>query len=161
MTRTPIRLLVLTLASALAAVVLPATAQAAPYCGITWGSTAKAHSAPDREMVNGIRAGSIRGFLLGMKLTFQREASRGLSATYHFTFTGREPAEATVVIRDRTIAVQDGHVGEAQVRITADGDAWLGVVAKERSLIWSLLRGRIRVRGSLRLLAAFGKCLPS
>src|SRR4030095_581167 len=56
-TRTPIRLLVLTLASALAAVVLPATAQAAPYCGITWGSTAKAHSAPDREMVNDIRAG--------------------------------------------------------------------------------------------------------
>ena len=57
MTRTPIRLLVLTLASALAAVVLPATAQAAPYCGITWGSTAKAHDASDREMVNGIRAG--------------------------------------------------------------------------------------------------------
>jgi hypothetical protein len=57
MTRTPIRLLVLTLASALAAVVVPATAQAAPYCGITWGSLAKTHSAPDREMVNDIRAG--------------------------------------------------------------------------------------------------------
>ena len=57
MTRTPIRLLVLTVASALAAVVLPATAQAAPYCGITWGSTAKTHAAHDREMVNGIRAG--------------------------------------------------------------------------------------------------------
>lgn len=41
MSRTPIRLLVLILASALAAVVLPATAQAAPYCGITWGSLAK------------------------------------------------------------------------------------------------------------------------
>ncbi|HYH73831.1 MAG TPA: hypothetical protein VD764_11470 [Nocardioides sp.] len=41
MKRTPIRLLVLAVASALAAVVLPATAQAAPYCGITWGSTAE------------------------------------------------------------------------------------------------------------------------
>jgi len=57
MSRTPIRLLVLTLASALAAVVLPATAQAAPYCGITWGSLAKAHTANDREMVNGVRTG--------------------------------------------------------------------------------------------------------
>jgi hypothetical protein len=48
MSRTPIRLLVITLASALAAVVLPATAQAAPYCGITWGSLAKqaGNSAP-------------------------------------------------------------------------------------------------------------------
>ena len=57
MPRTPFRLLVLAVTSALAAVVLPATAQAAPYCGITWGSAAKAHSASDTEMVNGIRAG--------------------------------------------------------------------------------------------------------
>ena len=41
MSRTPIRLLVLALAAALAAVIVPATAQAAPYCGITWGSLAK------------------------------------------------------------------------------------------------------------------------
>ena len=39
-----------------------ATAQAAPYCGITWGSTAKTHSAHDREMVNGIRAGRHASF---------------------------------------------------------------------------------------------------
>jgi hypothetical protein len=48
MSRTPIRLLLLTLASVLVAVALPATAQAAPYCGITWGSLAKhaGHSDP-------------------------------------------------------------------------------------------------------------------
>lgn len=41
MNRTPLRLLVLALAAALAALVFPSTAQAAPYCGITWGSVAK------------------------------------------------------------------------------------------------------------------------
>lgn len=49
MVRTPFRLLVLALASALAALVLAAPAQAAaPYCGITWGSVAKyaGNSAP-------------------------------------------------------------------------------------------------------------------
>jgi hypothetical protein len=48
MKRTALRLLVLTLAAALAALVLPATAQAAPYCGITWGSLVKhaGNSAP-------------------------------------------------------------------------------------------------------------------
>src|SRR4051812_7302022 len=48
MSRTPIRLLVLALTAAIAAFVLPATAQAAPYCGITWGSLAKqaGNSAP-------------------------------------------------------------------------------------------------------------------
>ncbi len=130
------------------------------------GSDAESHVArrfPRKTIrrVRGMQADSIRGFLFGMKLTFQREAARGLSATYHFTFTGRQPAEATVVIRDRTIAVHAGHVGEAQVRITADSDTWLGFLAKERSLIWALIRGKIRVRGSLRLMAAFGRCFPS
>jgi SCP-2 sterol transfer family len=95
-----------------------------------------------------------------MRLTFQREASRGLSATYHFAFTGREPADATVTIQDRTIAIQPGHVGEAQVQITADSDTWLGVLAKNRSLLWATLLGKIRIRGPLRLLAAFRRCFP-
>jgi NAD-dependent dihydropyrimidine dehydrogenase PreA subunit len=130
------------------------------------GSDAETHVAkrfPRKTIrrVRGIRAGSIRALLFGMKLTFQREASRGLSATYHFTFTGREPAEATVVIHDRTIAVHPAKVGDAQVRITADSDTWLGFLAKERNLLWAILRGKIRVRGSLRLLAAFGRCFPS
>lgn len=57
MNRIPIRLSILTLTTALAALVLPGSAQAAPYCGITWGSTAKTHTALDTEMVNDIRAG--------------------------------------------------------------------------------------------------------
>jgi len=130
------------------------------------GSDAEAHVAkrfPRKTIrrVRGTRPHSIRGFLFGMKLTFQREASRGLSATYHFTFTGREPAEATVDIRDRALTIREGHVGEAQVRITADSDAWLGFLDGRRGLVWSVLRGKIRVRGPLRLLAAFGKCFPS
>jgi NAD-dependent dihydropyrimidine dehydrogenase PreA subunit len=130
------------------------------------GSDAEAHVArrfPWKTVrrVRGLRATSIRGFLFGLRLTFQREASRGLSAVFHFTFTGREPSEATVDIRDRAITVNDGHVGEAQVRVTADSDTWLGFVSGQRSLIWALLRGAIRVRGPLRLLAAFGRCFPN
>ncbi|HLM06530.1 MAG TPA: hypothetical protein VK402_15225 [Blastococcus sp.] len=41
MSRTPVRLLVLALTAAIATFVLPATAHAAPYCGITWGSLDK------------------------------------------------------------------------------------------------------------------------
>jgi len=61
MFRSPIRLLVLALATAITAFVLPATAQAAPYCGITWGSLAKqagnsAPSFPGSELT-AVRAG--------------------------------------------------------------------------------------------------------
>ena len=130
------------------------------------GSDAEGHVArrfPKKttRRVRGISPTSIRGFLFGMKLTFQREASRGLSATYHFTFRGREPAEATVVIRDRTLTVEPGLLGEPQVRITADSDTWLGTLAKDRSLLWAVLRRKIRIRGSLKLMLGFQKCFPS
>ena len=49
----------------------------------------------------------------------------------------------------------------ADLRVTADSETWLGFVAKERSLLWALLRRRIRIKGSPRLLVAFGKCFPS
>jgi hypothetical protein len=58
MTRTPFRLLVLALTAAIAAFVLPGTAQAAPFCGITWGSLAKhgGSSMGSGEITN-VRAG--------------------------------------------------------------------------------------------------------
>ncbi|WP_439622678.1 SCP2 sterol-binding domain-containing protein [Gemmata sp.] len=104
---------------------------------------------------------SITGFLSGMPHTFQRGRSAGLSAVFHFTFTGKEPRTATVVIRDQTLRVADGHEGTADLRLTADSETWLGFLAKERSLVWALLRRTIRIKGSPRLLVAFGKCFPS
>jgi len=85
----------------------------------------------------------------------------GLEATYHFTFTGDEPLSATVVIRNQTVQAQPGHIGTADLHVMADSRTWLGFVAKERSLVWALVRRTIRLKGSPRLLLAFGKCFPS
>lgn len=104
---------------------------------------------------------TIDGFLSGMQYTFQRGQSEGLNAVFHFTFTGKEPRIATVVIRDKTIRVADGHEGTADLHLTGDSETWLGFLAKERSLLWALLRRKIRIKGSPRLLIAFGKCFPS
>jgi hypothetical protein len=47
------------------------------------------------------------------------------------------------------------------MQVTADSRTWLGFLAKERNLGWALLRRKIRLKGSPRLLLAFGKCFPS
>jgi hypothetical protein len=49
------------------------------------------------------------------------------------------------------------HVNEVARKVVAT----LGFVAKERGLVWALLRRKIRIKGSPRLLVAFGKCFPS
>ena len=132
------------------------------------GSDAEEHVArrfPNKKtkrVGNGLnRARSIRRFLQGMPLVFQRGKSKGLDATYHFTFTGEETMQATVVIRHQTLHVSEGHHGDANLHVTADTKTWLGFLAKERNLVWALVRRKIRIKGSPRLLLAFGKCFPS
>lgn len=114
-----------------------------------------------KRVGNGLRPNSIEQFLAGLPNTFQRGQATGLDATYHFTFTGLEARQATVTIREKQLAVREGLVGEPRLRITADSRTWLRFVRKEGSLIWALLTRSIRLKGSPRLLIAFGKCFPS
>jgi NAD-dependent dihydropyrimidine dehydrogenase PreA subunit len=115
-----------------------------------------------KRVSNGVAGqGTIRAFLRGLKLAFQRGKSEGLNATYHFTFTGQEQVKATVVIRDKKLEVSDGHTGTPDFRLSADTQTWLRFVRKEANLAWALLRGKIRIHGSPRLLLAFARCFPS
>jgi len=114
-----------------------------------------------KQVSNGLRPRSIRGFLRGLPLAFQRESSAGLDAVFHFTFTGEEPVKATVAIREKTVRVSEGHQGVANLQVIADSRTWLRFLAKETNLLWALLRGRIRFKGSPLLMRAFAKCFPS
>lgn len=114
-----------------------------------------------RFVRSGARATTIRGFLSGMPLAFQRGQAGELDATYHFTFTGAERAEATVTIRKRRLTVARGHSGSADLRITADSGTWLRFLGKEVSILRALATRRIRLQGPARLMTAFGRCFPS
>jgi Fe-S-cluster-containing hydrogenase component 2 len=115
---------------------------------------------PVRRVGAVMRPTSIRGFIASMHLAFQPGRSKGLAATYHFRFTGAEPAECTVTIRNRTLEVRDGLQGRCDLRMTADSRSWLRLLRKEVGIIRLLLTFRVRLRGNVRLLAAFGKCFP-
>jgi len=115
-----------------------------------------------KRVANGLAGqGSIRAFLRGLNFAFERGKSEGLNVVYHFTFTGDEQVEATVVIRDRKLTVSEGHSGTADLRVTADSRTWLSFLRKEARLVWALVRRKIRMQGSPRLLLAFGRCFPA
>ncbi len=116
---------------------------------------------PIKHVGNSLRPGTIQGFLDGLPLVFQRDKSKGLEATYHFSFTGKELRKATVMIQNKTLVVRDGQEGEAHVRVTADSESWVGFLRKDRNLVWAILLGKIRVKGSLKLFQAFAKCFPA
>ena len=114
-----------------------------------------------RHVRNSLRPRSLAALLQGMPNSFQRHAAGQLEATYHFTFTGAETAEVTVVIRAGTIQVEPGLKGACKIHVTADTETWLGFLAKEKNLLWALLTRRIKLRGNPKWLLAFGKCFPS
>jgi ferredoxin len=131
------------------------------------GSDAETHvhkrfpSKHTKQVKNGLHPRSVDVFLRGLSLSFQSGRSEKLNAVYHFTFTGQENRKATVAIRDQTVRVDDGHQGTPDLHIIADTYAWMAFLAKERSLLWALLRRKIRIKGSPKLLLAFGRCFPS
>lgn len=130
------------------------------------GTDAEAHVArrfPHKQIKcigNGLRPNSVENFLGSLSLVFQRQHSEGLDATYHFTFTGGEECEATVVIRNKSIEVKDGHVGEPDLSVIADSRTWIDFLAKEKNLLLALVSRKLRMKGSPRLMKAFAGCFP-
>jgi epoxyqueuosine reductase QueG len=114
-----------------------------------------------KRVSSGIRSKSISGFLFGLPLLFQRNQAEGLNAVYHFTFTGSESRRATVTIQNKTVQIAEGHIGEANLSVKADSKTWLDFLAGEQNIIWALVRRKIQLKGSLKLLQAFGKCFPT
>jgi epoxyqueuosine reductase QueG len=131
------------------------------------GSDAEAHVRkryPHKTIrpVHGLlRPRSIASLLFGMRVSFQRLAAGKLDATYHFVFTGKEPTEATVTIREGKVTVESELLGKANIKVIADSETWLGLLAGERNLLWALLTRRVRLRGNPKWLLAFKRCFPS
>jgi hypothetical protein len=88
-----------------------------------------------KHVGNSLRPNSIAVFLKGMPNVFQPGKSAGLNATFHFTFTGHEQRQATIVIQDKKIAVKDGHVGQPNLHVTADSQTWIGFLRKEKCIV--------------------------
>jgi ferredoxin len=113
-----------------------------------------------RRVRPGLRARTVTGFLDALPILFQPGKARGLAATFHFTFSGDEQVQATVVVRDQRIDVKPGHVGAPDLHVMADSATWLSILEKERSVISALLRRRLRLRGPMRLMRSFAACFP-
>lgn len=130
------------------------------------GSDAEAHAArrfPHKRLkrVNGLRPASVPSFVEGMRLGFQRGASRGWAATYHFVFRGADRSEVTVRLDNGSLEVSPGLAGKADLVVRADADTWVGFLRKEVSLPLALFTRRIRLSGNPKWLVKFGKCFPS
>ncbi len=134
---------------------------------VTPNSDAAAHVAKrfpqkrTKTVRSGLRVASVASFLAGMPLIFQRHRAQSLRATYHLSFTGTGACDATVRIEDGKLDISDGLLGTPNLRIRADGRAWLDFLNGERPLWLLLITRKIRPSGPLTLFVAFGRCFSN
>ena len=113
------------------------------------------HKEP-RPVGSGLRAAeTIDQFLFGLTLLFQRQAARNFKARYHFVFSGQQAGVATVVIDEGHLDVVHELEGDADVTVKVDGQLWLDLLAKKRSMVWAVVTRQLRVKGPLSLLKRF------
>jgi ferredoxin len=111
-----------------------------------------------KTVASGLRPTSVAGFLQSMRLVFQPGKAGSLNARYHFLFHGEETHQATIVIAEGRLSVEDGLQGDCNMRVQADSRAWIKFLRKEWGLARLLLTGKLRLKGSPRWLSAFGRC---
>jgi epoxyqueuosine reductase QueG len=109
---------------------------------------------------SGIRPATVVNFIDSLELSFQKGRSKGLDATYHFTFIGDEKIKASVDIKNMNLNVAYGHIGKPDIFIVADSATWLSFLAKEKNLMWALIQRKIKIKGSPMLMQRFAKCFP-
>src|SRR5262252_6390622 len=61
-----------------------------------------------KPVSNGLRPRTIDGLLNFMPFVFQPNQSRGLDATFHFSFQGAEKRDVTITIKNRMLKIKDG-----------------------------------------------------
>ncbi len=131
------------------------------------GSDAEQHvlsNFPEKKLKfvsNGLHPLSVEMFLESLPRVFQANQSEGMDAVYHFTFTGNESLECTVIIKEKTISVQNGLKGNPDLHVTADSQTWVKFLAKDANLLLALLTRKIKIKGSPKLMKDFGRCFPS
>lgn len=113
-----------------------------------------------RYVGNSLRPNSIDTFINGLRSVFQRKRASAVDINLHFTFTGKEPAIATVRINKGKLEVKRFHDGKADLKVTADSSFWIDFLNQRRSIPMGLLAGKLRLSGSPVHLLSFKKCFP-
>ena len=111
-----------------------------------------------RLVRNSLKPQTIEGFIIGMRRVFQRKRASEVDINLHFTFTGKEPAIASVRISKGALEVKRSHEGRADLKVTADSGFWIDFLNQRRSIVMGLFTGKLRLAGNPAYLLSFKKC---
>ena len=99
------------------------------------------------------RLNSVAEVLAGMADRFHPAACADLRASYHWSLSGAQPREFTIVIDRGTFRIEEGENPQADVAMSASTETYLRLVNGEMLGIVAIMTRKLRVRGSLQMVA--------
>ena len=86
---------------------------------------------------------------------FYPDRAKGVDGVIQFIFTGQSGGAYFLVIHDQQLDVEEGDHPDPTVTITVPAEAWLQVNNGETSPMGLLMKGQLKVRGSLAMATKF------
>ncbi len=99
---------------------------------------------------------SINEVMNAMPTAFKPEAAAGLDCVIQFNFSGDEPGEWNVTIKDGACSVAQGQAASPTATIDAPSEVWLKIARKELDGAAAFMSGQFKATGDLGLLMRMG-----
>ncbi|PAB58340.1 SCP2 sterol-binding domain-containing protein [Anaeromicrobium sediminis] len=110
---------------------------------------------------NGMEMRNVQYFRNALKLGFQKNHAKDVEVIYHFIFTGEENLQFTVDINRGKLKVTDGLAGKPNLVLNADSRKWVEFLSTGKGLMTGIITGKIKIKGSPKLLKEFSKYFPN
>ena len=98
---------------------------------------------------------NIPGSFAGLETAFQPDRAAGVDKTIQFDFTGREAGTWTLIVRNGTVAYNQGAATNPNATVTVDSDNWLAILAGTMNPMNAVLTGKLKIAGDMTVMMGF------
>jgi putative sterol carrier protein len=98
---------------------------------------------------------SIRALIDHYEARFIPENAAGVDAVVQLNLSGDETARYIIIIKDRTLHVEEGEHDDPLLTITSSASDWLKLNNGEANPMTMMMTGKLKVKGPIQMAAQF------
>ena len=87
-----------------------------------------------------------------MPKVFKADRAAGVDADIQFRFTGEEPGNYVLSVRDGQASIAEGEIPNAAATIDAPSEVWKGVALGQTNAMTAFMTGKFKATGDMGLL---------
>lgn len=106
-----------------------------------------------------IRVSNVDSMMRNLPHYFRSREAAGLDFSCQFEFSGEAGGQWVMRVADQRCQVHPGVIDSPDLTVRCAGETFLAIHREERSAVWALLSGRLRLAGNRRLFFTFPRIL--